>query len=88
MEHFSIGLEVQTAYKDILHVIFLEVPKFLNLYVLSNTQLCKKNYSRRHYNFVFLGGGGLILKKMLNMSCIFNIFAVNTKIFMCIIELI
>lgn len=41
-EHFSIGLEVRITFRDVLHVIFLEVHTFLNLYVLSDTQLCKK----------------------------------------------
>lgn len=74
---------MQTAFRDVLHVLFLKIHKFLNSDVLSNTY----TYKVTTKGIIILLGVNF-MKMMLNKSCIFNIFAVNTEYFMHITDLI
>lgn len=74
---------MQTAFRDVLHVLFLKIHKFLNLDVLSDTY----TYKVTTKGIIILLGVNF-MEMMLNKSCIFNIFAVNTEYFMHITDLI
>lgn len=74
---------MQTAFRDVLHVLFLKIHKFLNSDVLSDAY----KYKVTTKGIIILLGVNF-MEMMLNKSCIFNIFAVNTGYFMHITDLI